>query len=453
MERSEEFLRYIEHMLNHFVAHEADGTGAGVPIKYRLYLPPTIDHWTILQRDLGRMTKHITASTVPPIFLRSLLCWGVAGILSAPTLSAQAGPLEISMGLVRAVPAVPTAVPQALILPTLRRGHKGMAVQALSGLLEYYGADGLPADSRAVFGIEHEAAVKELQNRLGLIADGVAGPILYANLATDPAQRIAAVESWAARLEYLAYFARSEGHRKMVIVNIPSYSLRAIDLDSGRTVVESRVIVGRRDRQTPLGRMDIVALKFSPDWTVPPVVIRHDILPRLGGDPVWFDKRGLVAISPTGETKPASQVTRDEIAGGWRFRQPAEHGSVLGKLKFETDSKAGIYLHDTNEPALFGHASRMKSSGCIRVEKWAELAAFLADTDSESIRRKVADKRTHTEKVERLPVFVEYSRGDVIRGGILMFPDIYGIGSSAPAPNGPLTAGPLPAWSPQLAGQ
>lgn len=340
---------------------------------------------------------------------------------------AQAEPLELSRQLVLSEPPVLGASAGWSQLPPLRKGSKGAPVAELNRLI---GESGLVppvilTDERR-FDRDLERTVITLQKRFGLKPDGIAGPQLYANLEHTLDAKRAAVEAFAIRLEHLAHEARQEGRRKMVVINVPSFTLRAIDLDSGKTILESPVIVGRKDRQTPIGRLNIVALITNPIWKPPPVVMKHDILPKLGKDPKWWEKHPMTGIGPDGSTKPGQDVTPEEVAAGWKFVQPPGKENALGLLKFETDSKENIYLHDTSERALFANPTRTHSSGCVRVQKWQELAAFLSDTTVDKIGEAVEKNGTRGERIPgKVPVFIEYSQGDVINGNALYFPDIY----------------------------
>lgn len=351
-----------------------------------------------------------------------------ASLLAAMLLSLRLGaePLQLSQQLVLADPPLAGDVAAARQLPLLHKGMKGPAVRALSELIAQTGLiNFVPADP-AVFGADHDQAVKLLQGHFGLKADGIAGPVLYTNLEISRSAKREAVEAFALRLEHLAHQARSEGRDKMVVINIPSFTLRAIDLNSGQTVVESPVIVGRRDRQTPIGRLNIVGLKANPTWRPPPVVVKRDILPKLGKDSKWWDKHPLVGVGPDGTTKPGREVTIEEVEAGWKFIQEAGKSNALGRLKFETDSAENIYLHDTSERALFANVTRTHSSGCVRVQKWQALASFLSGKPVEEIDEVIAENETRSVRIGRIvPVFVEYSLGDVVDGKALYFPDIY----------------------------
>ncbi len=362
----------------------------------------------------------------PPLGLRSaqrLLLTLALALLCGRAV--QAEPLELSRQLVLATaPSTETDL-LALSLPTLRTGSSGAAVSELSRVLERFGAPPFAEAERRQFGRAHEIAVRKLQGQFGLIPDGIAGPRLYTNLAANLSLRNAILEAWAMRLEHLAYEARSEGARHMLVINIPSSTLRAIDLESGKTVLETPVVAGRIDRQTPLGRINITGIRYNPTWSPPPVILRKDIVPRLGNDPAWLDKKGLVAISPEGDSKPASALSREEYAAGWRLHQPAGRNNALGRLKFETDSRENIYLHDTNDPRLFKGAGRLHSSGCVRVEQWTELAALLTHEAPAHILSQVETGHSSGRRIRPTPVYVEYSLGDVSAGKALVFPDVY----------------------------
>jgi len=378
----------------------------------------------------SQKNKPKKTSAIP---LRTLL------FLALLSSAALAEPLELSRQLASASAPGIELTPEIKSLPTLRKGSNGQAVARLSQWLDQAGAIVVPPKDPLVFGGEHELAVKRLQARLGLKEDGVAGPVLYANLGSSSSERQAGAERWAFRLEELAHQARSEGFRRMVVINIPTFTLRAIDLNSGKTVVHSAVVVGRPDRPTPIGRMNIVGLKYNPEWTPPEVVLKKDILPRLGKDAVWFDRHGLVATGPDGVQKNASEIGAEEFSSQWKIFQPAGKTNALGRLKFETDSPTNIYLHDTNDHALFANTSRARSSGCIRVERWAELAAFIADRPRDVIDRKVEQGNTVRERVQKTPVFIEYSLADIVASGddlkTVVFPDIYALPASPTAGN------------------
>ena len=64
-------------------------------------------------------------------------------------------------------------------------------------------------------------------------------------------------------------------------------------------------------------------------------------------------------------------------SGKYSIRQKPGPKNSLGLIKFMFPNSHSVYLHSTPSTELFSQSRRDFSSGCIRVEKPAELAAFL----------------------------------------------------------------------------
>lgn len=227
-------------------------------------------------------------------------------------------------------------------------------------------------------------AVRSAQLRYGLNEDGIAGPRLYENLAGSGWTLGDDLLRWADEIQALADEARSNGHARMILVNIPSYTLKAIDLETGQTLVETRVIVGKPSSRTPVFTTNIVDLKYNPDWTPPPSL----------------------------------------AARGSRYTRPGPN-NPMGRVRFSADNRINIYLHHTNEPDLFNRESRALSAGCVRVEAWDDLAAFVSNSSKEHVHAQVDVGRTHFEKVRIVPAVMSYSLVDVVAGRPARHPDVY----------------------------
>jgi peptidoglycan hydrolase-like protein with peptidoglycan-binding domain len=106
---------------------------------------------------------HISASSDPAMYDRTFP-WAIDPI-SAPIVEAEQKPLEV-------------------VKPVLKKGQKGGDVQGLQYRLKELGDYNGLIDSD--FGPKTEAAVKSLQARTGLKADGVVGPQTWAKLAVAP---------------------------------------------------------------------------------------------------------------------------------------------------------------------------------------------------------------------------------------------------------------------------
>ena len=286
-------------------------------------------------------------------------------------------------------------------LPTLLPGHQSSDVLTLRTALEERGFLERPAalapdgsvPDLTLYDQGVEDAVRAAQRSYGIAEDGKAGQQVYLNLSGTDAALASDLQQWGSELRWHAEQARLAGFRKMIIVNIPSYTLKAVDLETGETLLETRVIVGKASRRTPLFKTNVVNLKYNPDWTPPPSLAKQ----------------------------------------GKRY-VPAGPNNPLGRVRFSTDNNQNIYLHHTNEPDLFNRSSRALSSGCVRVERWDDLAALLDQSDLEHVHSRVATKKTVFDKVEPVQVIMTYSLVDVTSGRPARFPDVYGAGARATAP-------------------
>jgi L,D-transpeptidase YcbB len=73
----------------------------------------------------------------------------------------------------------------------------------------------------------------------------------------------------------------------------------------------------------------------------------------------------------------------------YKFRQDPGPQNALGRIMFMFPNKFDVYMHDTPERGLFDRAVRSFSSGCIRVERPVDLAAYLLRDDLDWTREKI----------------------------------------------------------------
>jgi murein L,D-transpeptidase YcbB/YkuD len=322
-----------------------------------------------------------------------------------------------------AYPDAPSIAHVAVPAKALKRGSQGADVAILCKALEARGFAPCSPGQRVV-DAPLAASIATAQRYYGLTADGLADTQLYNALALSATERAARIEALMHEWENIRARARELGADKYLVVNIPAYDVKAVAGDGIR--LSSKAVVGRPERQTPVGLMSVRALKFNPDWTPPPTVLKNDIYPNLANGGAWIRDHGLVLIDRAGKQVEWEGLSADAIrSAGYRFVQPASERAALGLLKFETDSAENIYLHDTNERGLFTRAMRAKSSGCIRVERWRELGAWMSDGQLESIDRKVATRKTFFEATPKVPVFVIYQLAELSNGRVVYYPDIY----------------------------
>lgn len=284
---------------------------------------------------------------------------------------------------------------------------------------------------------EYEAidrALRRFQARHGLEADGVAGRATLEALSVSPGQR---VRQLVLSLERLRWFPPLSGQR-FVAVNVPAYRLWAVDLRPGRAAValEMRVIVGAAGRTpTPVLAAPIRAVEFNPFWNVPRGIALEEIVPRMENAPDYLPENDMEALDSVSEIPlpPTADIIAALKAGRARIRQRPGPNNVLGPVKFLMPNPQSIYLHATDATSLFGRDRRDFSHGCIRVEKPAELAAFVLDDQQrwglEQVAAAMASGTTETVPLT-VPVMAVlfYTTAVTERDGRVMFyKDIYGL--------------------------
>ena len=99
----------------------------------------------------------------------------------------------------------------------------------------------------------------------------------------------------------------------------------------------------------------------------------------------------------------------------------------LGQIMFALDNDEFIFLHDTNEKALFNRAQRALSHGCVRVEQARPLAAWLLGVSEQEIDAMISQRKTYSVPLpEIIPVVLVYlTRFPDERGQVVSHPDIY----------------------------
>ncbi|MGG5808615.1 L,D-transpeptidase family protein [Falsiroseomonas sp. CW058] len=282
----------------------------------------------------------------------------------------------------------------------------------------------------ALYDAPLEAAVKRWQAQNGLEADGRVGRISL-GLLNRPLQ--ARVDQLRVALD-MRRGAAAEPAERRIEVNIPDYRLSV--LEEGRELLSMAVIVGRRDRATPMLRVRMTAIQFNPPWGVPERNAREDLLPRFRRDPQSMMEKGFRVFGMVdGQRQEIDPRTIDwSSVNPQRFpyfiRQDAGDANALGRIKFIMPNNDDIFMHDTPDRHLFRRPDRAFSSGCIRLERPNDLMAVLLDgTAGWDVARaqRALDARTTSAVALRrqLPVTLAY-RTVVVEGArVRIRPDVY----------------------------
>jgi murein L,D-transpeptidase YcbB/YkuD len=263
----------------------------------------------------------------------------------------------------------------------LRKGDRGDRVKLLRRRLQITG-DLAPGDGPDEFGEGIERAVKTFQVRHGLKVDGIAGRKTLAAMNIPARSRVHQIRLNLERWRWLP----RELKNPHVRVNIADYSLAVVEDES--PVISMKVVVGRDYRRTPVFSDRIRYLVLNPYWTVPHSIAVKDILPKAKKDPGYLEKehirvfRGWDEDSPEIDPRAVDWAALTPRNFRYRLRQDPGPHNALGRIKFMFPNKFNVYLHDTNNAALFKKTDRSLSSGCIRVEKPFELAVYLLKNQS-----------------------------------------------------------------------
>jgi murein L,D-transpeptidase YcbB/YkuD len=273
--------------------------------------------------------------------------------------------------------------------------------------------------------------VRAFQQRHGLTTDGVLGKATFAQLQVPPAARVRQLELM---LERLRWTPLMQGPR-MVVINIPEFTLRAYEVQGERIVVRAtmKIIVGKAlNTRTPLFTEQMRFIEFQPFWNVPPSIARGEVVPRLRRDPAYWEREGFEFVVGGRVVTELSATLLDEtVAGRARIRQRPGPKNALGDIKFVFPNNDNIYLHHTPAVSLFARDRRDFSHGCIRVEEPVALALFVLHERPEWTEARIRAAMTEGDPTtlrlaEPIPVLIAYGTAMVKEGRIYFYDDIYG---------------------------
>ena len=252
------------------------------------------------------------------------------------------------------------------------------------------------------------AEVMNFQTRHGLDADGVIGSRTFASLNQPVEDRI---NKLRLSLERGRWIMRDLEGSDFVLVNIAGARTYLVRADG--TVWTTRSITGSAYRKTPVFRDNIQYMEFNPTWTVPNSIFRKDKLSRIRKDLGYLERGGYSVRNRDGEVIPASSVNWSANNPPVTLVQKPGPDNALGLVKFMFPNKHAVYLHDTDNRALFDQNERNLSSGCVRIEYPFEFASLLMESDPEWNQTKMqaildSGRTTRVGLPEPMPVLLTY---------------------------------------------
>jgi L,D-transpeptidase YcbB len=230
-------------------------------------------------------------------------------------------------------------------------------------------------------------------------------------------------------MERLRWLPKSMGTR-YVFVNQPAFQVDV--MDGGKSVWNSRVIVGRPLTQTYAFYDSIETVVFKPSWTVPASIIVNEYGPKSRKDPGYLDRQGYKLIDMRTNKPIDSSRSIDWYKMGqspyFTVQQPPGDDNALGDLKFLFPNAHSIYMHDTPNRGLFSDSDRAFSHGCVRVQNPREFASVLLGWDATKVDENVDRPDSHSVNLtQKVPVYLTYfTAWPNADGKIMYYNDIYG---------------------------
>ncbi|MEC9483619.1 MAG: L,D-transpeptidase family protein [Halomonas sp.] len=265
-------------------------------------------------------------------------------------------------------------------------------------------------------------AVRRFQQRHLLQADGIVGPRTRAALNVPVEDRIDQIRVNLERARWLLHDLPDT----FVLVDIAGYRLSYFRPDG--EIWRTRIVVGQPYRQTPSLRSEITHVTVNPTWTIPPTILRQDVLPQVRRDPDYLARHRIQVLDASGYRLDSALIdwTRP---GHVVLRQAAGPDNALGQVAIRFPNRHQVYLHDTPAQALFDQEQRAFSSGCIRVQRVRELVQWLFDdtgTDQQLSSLIATGETRNVPLSRRVPLILSYWTAQADEAGFVTFrPDVY----------------------------
>lgn len=274
-------------------------------------------------------------------------------------------------------------------------------------------------------------ALKHFQHRHGIAEDGKLGHDVIEALNTPITARVTQIADSMERWRWLNDNYQSAA----IMVNLPEFRLRAYEGTGAdhHEVFRMNVVDGKSDdptHNTPVIADQMKYLVFRPFWNVPPSIAKKEIIPHMQKQPGYLGAKGYETVDLKGN--PAAPDMNRIAQGTVMVRQKAGTTNSLGLVKFMFPNQFNVYLHDTNEKALFARTRRDYSHGCVRVQDPPKLANWVLrdspkwDEDSIADAMKDGDDNKTVLLPHPIPVVVFYATAWSDDGEIHFFKDMYG---------------------------
>ena len=271
------------------------------------------------------------------------------------------------------------------------------------------------------------SAVKKFQSRHNLSADGLIGNKTILAMNVPLSKKIMMIILNLERYRWLnSGMDKTDAY---ININVPAFTMQL--LEKGDELFHMNVIVGTKDRPTPILSSKISYAVINPTWTAPQTIVKEDIL----------EKKNLLEYLQKHNMRVYRQIHGEMVeqnpreidwepykeagAAPFTFKADAGKSNPLGVVKFIFPNKYSIYMHDTNSRGLFKNEYRALSSGCIRLGEPKKLLTYLSPKE-DIISGEIEDEH-RVDLQKRLPVLIRYMTVGVdVNQKVYFYNDIYG---------------------------
>ncbi len=314
--------------------------------------------------------------------------------------------------------------PKTVVDTKITPNDSSKTIQIIKQKLVYWN-DLNSNNGTAIYDTETIKAVKKFQQRNGLSADGVIGKGTADALNYSKDKRI---EQLKVNLERWKWFPEDFGEN-YILINIPEYKLSFVFEND--TLETKRIVVGKPSRKTPILTSKISNLVFNPTWTVPPTILKEDLVPSASKNLSYFTRNRITILNGKKDTiEPKDWNAKDYKR--YIYVQRPGYDNSLGLVKFNFPNKYMVYLHDTNHREYFSRSYRALSSGCVRIEEPLLFAKTILMKDNEEMwKESEIDTIIKQAKTKFIPVkinvkvFQLYYTSWVEKKQLVFCPDIY----------------------------
>jgi murein L,D-transpeptidase YcbB/YkuD len=311
--------------------------------------------------------------------------------------------------------------------PTLKPGDADPRLPVLRERLVISGD--LPRDVPAtdIYAEDLVAGVRRFQERHNLAADGVVGARTREAMNVPVGARVDQLRLTLERARWVLEDTTGE----VVVVNVAGYEVFAAR--NGTPFWRRRAVVGKQTRETPIFKGSMTYLDLNPTWTVPPTILREDMLPRVRRDSGYLRREDISVLDRNGRVVDPATINWQAVGNRppYTFRQGPGPRNALGRIKFMFPNRHSVFLHDTPARNLFEEPERNFSSGCIRVEDPLSLAEIVlgdpATWNRATLEAAIAEGKTRTVRLPKpWPVLIMYWTAELDGNGDVRFlPDRY----------------------------